>query len=364
MGGISARPHPPHQAHLKDESSTPRLEVKEIERLHRYLFVRHLCEGKDVIDLASGEGSGSALLAQVARSVVGVEANADAVAHAASAYHRANLRFIQGKACALGLADALADVVISPDTIEHTVDHHTFLAEIRRILKPGGGLLIVSTPDRGSYPPFETPANPSHVREPREAGFPALLGGHFQHVYLFHQRAMIGSVILRVAQAEKQSPPITFEKRGNHLESAVGLPRPQYIVALASDEPVQALPASIFIETSCADNSAISEAGNQAAEVERLRAALYQAVAAQVSADARILELQRALDAAEASAMALERACETAEQAGLAARRQLAECRKRALHNEEHIAAILSSTSWRITGPLRRVLGSLRRGRV
>ncbi len=53
----------------------------EVEHLHRYFLARDFCRGLDVLDIASGEGYGSALLTQVARSVVGVEISADAVQH-------------------------------------------------------------------------------------------------------------------------------------------------------------------------------------------------------------------------------------------------------------------------------------------
>ena len=52
------------------------------EHLHRYAWAAGLCQGKDVLDLASGEGYGSALLAGSARSVLGVDLSPAAVAHA------------------------------------------------------------------------------------------------------------------------------------------------------------------------------------------------------------------------------------------------------------------------------------------
>ena len=62
----------------------------EIEHLHRYFLARDLCRGLDVMDVASGEGYGTALLAQTARSVIGVEISEEAVAHATSSYKSPN----------------------------------------------------------------------------------------------------------------------------------------------------------------------------------------------------------------------------------------------------------------------------------
>ena len=48
------------------------------EHWHRYLFASSFVAGKSVLDVASGEGYGSALLALTAASVVGVDVAEDA----------------------------------------------------------------------------------------------------------------------------------------------------------------------------------------------------------------------------------------------------------------------------------------------
>src|SRR5215469_9424897 len=94
----------------------------EFEHYHRYCLARDLCDGCDVLDVASGEGYGTALLAGVARSVVGVEIDAAAVAHAQTNYRMPNLRFLHGDALALPLADSSVDIVVSFETLEHLRD--------------------------------------------------------------------------------------------------------------------------------------------------------------------------------------------------------------------------------------------------
>jgi SAM-dependent methyltransferase len=88
----------------------------EHERLHRYCLARDLCLGLDVLDVASGEGYGSAILAGVARSVVGVDIDEGSVAHAREAYHLENLRFLQGSAIELPVENASVDAVVSFET--------------------------------------------------------------------------------------------------------------------------------------------------------------------------------------------------------------------------------------------------------
>lgn len=218
----------------------------EIEHLHRYFLAREFCRGKDVLDVASGEGYGSALLGQVARSVVGVEIAPEVVFHAASAYRYPNLRFLAGDARNLPLRGAAVDVVVSFETIEHFLEHDRFLQEVRRVLRPGG-LLIVSSPDRDTYSPSGTSANPYHPRELSKAEFLSLLGGAFTHVACLTQRPMMGSAML--LEGASGGPALTFERRGaHHFETNTGLLSGVYVVALASDQPISPPLVSFHIE--------------------------------------------------------------------------------------------------------------------
>src|SRR6185312_6777686 len=102
------------------------------EHLHRYAWCARLVEGKDVLDIACGEGYGSAMLARVARTVVGVDIAEGAVEHARKVYRDLpGLSFGQGDAAQIPLADSSVDVVVSFETIEHHDRHAEMLREIR-----------------------------------------------------------------------------------------------------------------------------------------------------------------------------------------------------------------------------------------
>src|SRR6266446_10480472 len=58
----------------------------QLEHVHRYLLALEYAPGKDVLDIACGEGFGSAILAKSARSVIGVDIAREAVEHAAHRY--------------------------------------------------------------------------------------------------------------------------------------------------------------------------------------------------------------------------------------------------------------------------------------
>lgn len=219
----------------------------EIEHIHRYFLARHFCRGKDVLDVASGEGYGAALLAQVASSVIGVDIADDAVEHAAQNYVRDRLSFRKGDGTQLPVADASVDAVVSFETIEHLHDHQRFLTEIRRVLRPGG-FLILSTPERDIYSPPDQASNPHHIHELTRREFYTLVRRHFPVARFFGQRAVLGSAILADEPLPRADLPVVFEQRGdNQAESSDGLARATYLICVASEVDIGPLPESLFI---------------------------------------------------------------------------------------------------------------------
>ena len=185
MGEIFERTAPPVALPWTGERLTTLTSGQvEIEHLHRYFFARALCRGLDVLDIAAGEGYGSALLAQVARSVTGVEIAPETVAHAREAYKKPNLTFLEGDARQIPCPDASFDAIVSFETLEHFYEHDHFMTELRRVLRPGG-FVIMSSPERDVYSPAGSAPNPHHVHELTHDEFAALLHQHFGHVTLY-----------------------------------------------------------------------------------------------------------------------------------------------------------------------------------
>jgi SAM-dependent methyltransferase len=334
----------------------------EMEHLHRYLLARHLCRDRQVLDIASGEGYGAALLAQVASSVVGVEVATDVVAHAAANYRRDNLTFRVGDAGGIPLEDAAVDVVVSFETIEHFARHDRFLSEIRRVLRPGG-LLVISTPDRDNYSPADRPANPFHALELTHSEFAALLQRHFGHLAMWWQRPMIGSAMLPGPEAAVAPGALCFERRGDrHFEASGGYPRPLYVLALCSDAPLPELPPSVYVDTTFVHTHDDQLRALQAAEQQAsaLREALLGHDASLAAERAELERLRQELSALRGKLLGRDAslAAKRAELEGL--RQELSALHSSASHLEQDLAAIRRSTCWRITARMRTVANLLR----
>jgi len=160
-----------------------------IVALHRkrYEFAEPLCAGKDVLDLACGVGYGAAQLARVARTVVGVDVDEEAVEFARGRYAATNIRFEVMDATALGFADASFDVVCAFEAIEHVADPETTVGEVARVLRDDG-VFIASTPRVRRT--TKQPANPWHRIEYSPADFELLLRRSFDEVEVYGQRRL------------------------------------------------------------------------------------------------------------------------------------------------------------------------------
>ncbi len=168
---------------VPDETSRGIVAIHE----KRYRFALPYCEGKDVLDAACGVGYGSALLATVARSVLGADVSDEAIEYARRRYAAANVRFERMDLLVPDLADDSFDVVCAFETIEHLPDRDRYLAHVARILRPAG-IYLVSTPRAEQT--IERPQNPYHHVEYAVEDFAALLGRYFAEVELYGQRRL------------------------------------------------------------------------------------------------------------------------------------------------------------------------------
>ena len=153
--------------------------------IKRYEFAAGFCEGKVVLDAACGVGYGSARLSAVAREVTGVDKSAEAVIYAQGHYRKENIRFQAMDVCSLGFPDGYFDIVCSFETLEHLERPLEFLAQVKRVLKEDG-MLIISTPNAKRT--VINPANPYHKVEFSREDFNNALRKYFSRVDIFGQR--------------------------------------------------------------------------------------------------------------------------------------------------------------------------------
>jgi SAM-dependent methyltransferase len=216
-----------HDKHARADGTTERITIDEYQStegdyliyvLHTatYDFARPYVEGKVVLDFGCGTGYGTASLADVAEHITGVDIAPDAVEHAEQHYQRENLAFRAIGSIEdtdLPFDDASFDVVVSFQVIEHVEAVDRYLAEIRRVLRPGGLFLCV-TPDRTlRLFPGQRPWNEFHVTEYAPEALGSLLATRFADVELFGMTA--GPTVLR-AELERYrrtrllTYPVTF----------------------------------------------------------------------------------------------------------------------------------------------------------
>jgi 2-polyprenyl-3-methyl-5-hydroxy-6-metoxy-1,4-benzoquinol methylase len=174
------------------------------EHLHRYRYATGFVAGRDVLDIACGEGYGSAALQKAgAKSVIGVDIDAAVCAHAAAKY---GIDARVGDAARIPLDDGAVDVVVSFETIEHVPEPATFLAECRRVLRPGGRL-VISTPNKAPYNALGAPAgNPFHCSELDETEFRGHLANGFEIESMLAQVPTAAKTWSRAALAMDPSP--------------------------------------------------------------------------------------------------------------------------------------------------------------
>ncbi|MCA1675009.1 MAG: class I SAM-dependent methyltransferase, partial [Actinobacteria bacterium] len=215
------------------------------EHYHRYALAARYVAGARVLDLGCGEGFGPALLAGVAREVVGVDIDRQTIEHAVAHYPRENLSFSVGSMIDPDLHPAAEpfDVITCFEALEHVEEQDVLIALVRRLLTPGG-LFLTSTPDVTVYTHQHGNENPFHLRELSEPEFRELLGGAFGHVALLRQNVAVGSLIAAEPAEQGQLLPYVGQslRRSPHggWQLADELPH-TYLLGMASDAPLPEL---------------------------------------------------------------------------------------------------------------------------
>jgi SAM-dependent methyltransferase len=207
-----------------------------IEHWHRYHFAARWAAGKRVLDVACGEGYGSAFLARTAAHVTGVDVSGQAIAHAQQAYAKPGaVEFVQASCARLPFPDASFDVAVSFETLEHIEGQAQFLDELARVLGPAG-VLVLSCPNKLEYSDKRGFTNEFHVKELYRDELRELVAARFPECAWYGHRATFYSVIAPEADGVAAGAHVVEVDAERPGEAARHLAHPLYFMLVASRE--------------------------------------------------------------------------------------------------------------------------------
>jgi lipopolysaccharide/colanic/teichoic acid biosynthesis glycosyltransferase/SAM-dependent methyltransferase len=227
--------------------------AEQIAMLHtRYGWAGELARSKDVLEVACGSGIGLGHLAACAKRVVGADIDPALVALARRQYGgRIEVENID--AHSLPFADATFDVVILFEAIYYLGRPEAFVREARRVLRPGGSLLLCSAncerPDFNVSPFANRYFSARALRELLEqnglraqiyAGFPIAVQNWKDHVRQFCRDVAIKLRLIPKTMKWKARWKRVFFGRLQQLPAELGsaVPTVEPIVAVDASLPV------------------------------------------------------------------------------------------------------------------------------
>jgi len=160
-----------------------RIQLEMLEA--RYAWAANQARGKDLLEAGCGAGMGLPALADVARSVQAGDVDAGNLRAArAACAGRVNIALRMFPAQELPFPNESFDLVLLFEAIYYIPDARRFLEETRRVLRPGGTLLIVTVnPEWTGFNPSPLKTRYWSARELlallQEAGFESRVQGAF-----------------------------------------------------------------------------------------------------------------------------------------------------------------------------------------
>lgn len=189
------------QEHYK---SSPEDFVIYLLHVAAYRYAERYSQGKRVLDYGCGTGYGSAHIARIAARVEAVDVADDAVSHARTNFASENLNFsVIDPQRPLPFADDSFDTVLSFQVLEHVHDVHAYLKETRRVLAPGGTLMLV-TPDRSTrLLPCQRPWNRWHLHEYASTELENLMSRHFARIEMLGMGGAPEAIDIEVSRCNR-----------------------------------------------------------------------------------------------------------------------------------------------------------------
>jgi SAM-dependent methyltransferase len=155
-------------------------QVQDLFHAFPYHYVKRFAiPDTRVLDVGFGDGYGAAILSESVREYVGVDNSELAVREARARYDLPNVIFANSEGAELPFASGSFDLVVSFHVLEHIEQPEPYLAELARVCRAGGRIVIV-TPNRAfRMHRGQRPWNRFHVREFDATDLQELLASHF-----------------------------------------------------------------------------------------------------------------------------------------------------------------------------------------
>jgi ubiquinone/menaquinone biosynthesis C-methylase UbiE len=109
-----------------------------------YKFLLQFAHEADVLDCGCGTGYGTALLAEKAKSIVGIDISKAALTWAKK--HYPAIEYLQMNVEELSFQNNSFDLIVSSENFEHLHDQKRHVSELARVLRPNG-LCFVASPN-------------------------------------------------------------------------------------------------------------------------------------------------------------------------------------------------------------------------
>jgi SAM-dependent methyltransferase len=311
------------------------------ERLVGYGFVRRYVGGKVVADVGrDGLGLGSRLLADTARSVVGLARSDEALELAATAYPAPNVEYEKAEPAHLPYPDDHFDVVVAFGVAEKLENPDDLLREADRVLKPGG-MLIISATDKGARP-----GEGSGMYVPE---FLELLERRFQGVRLYRMGAGSGGVVFPLSGEISGTPVESVRASVTGPYPGAEPPPTRSVMAVCGDAKTleREEPPYLLLDR---DRRIFDECEDRTEDVELLREEIRRMQETEVRAFQDSLRLHMT---------------EISHLRAQVRRARTQELALRTMRNQ--LRAMENSTTWRLFEPYRRLMGRIdaaRRARV
>lgn len=238
------------------------------EHLARYRAVLGSVKDRVVLDIASGSGYGTNLLASMAKTVTGIDYSEEAIEYSKKLYKAKNLEYIQGNAEDIPLPDNSVEVVISLETIEHIKNPEKFIKEVKRVLVPGGQF-IVSTPNDDEY----IEGNEFHLHEFQLEELKTLIKKYFKNSEYYYQGSYFSAGVYSKDVFEKGGKynEVSEKTFGQPVEKAI------YFLASASDSELAVLSNTTVTADAWNTKDDLQRAEQKQKEITELSAALKYA---------------------------------------------------------------------------------------